>query len=214
MTASPPSDRPARLRLSRRAWWLIAGGFALGLLLFLALWWDMRTSGDFYRAPGKSPTDDGQVFEPLPAPTSDGSRSASGLDEAAEAARTARASAPPVPAPRPVETAPVPQRVPTPDTHTDGLAPGRDPVPIAKVQPDYPAEAIRNSESGKVVVRIEVGPDGVPSDVSIARSSRSRVLDRAAMQAARRWRFRAAQENGRAVAGWVEVPFQFNLDER
>lgn len=78
----------------------------------------------------------------------------------------------------------------------------------------YPVEAQRNGETGKVVVRIEVGADGVPTAVSIASRSGSRSLDRAAVQAAKQWRFRPAQQNGRAVAAAVEVPIAFSLEER
>ena len=218
MPASAPTDRPSRLRLSRRAAWLLGGGFGLGLLIFLLLWWDMRSSGDFYRAEGKQATDDGQVFEPLPAPTADGSQSASGLSDAAEAATSARRD-PPSPQPQPSATqTPAPQTdasVEPPAPRTAGaLAPGREPVAVRRIQPDYPGDALRNNETGKVVVRIDVDTDGTPSDVSIARSSRSRSLDRAALDAARKWRFRPAQQDGRPVEASVEVPFEFTLEER
>ena len=218
MPVPASTDRSRRFRLSPRAWWLLGGGFGLGLLIFLAMWWHIRSSGDFYRAEGKQTTDDGQVFEPLPAPASDGSQSASGLSEAAEAARNQRPAPAPVAAPEP----PHPPEAQADDNDDDTeparstatLAPGSEPVPIHKVRPVYPADAARNSETGKVVVRIEVDTDGTPADVSIARSSRSRSLDRAALEAARQWRFRPAQADGRPFQASVEVPFEFTLDER
>lgn len=213
MPASAPTDRPSRFRLSRRAGWLLAGGFGLGLLIFLLLWWDMRSSSDFYRAQGKQASDDGQVFDPLPAPTADGSRSASGMGDAAEAARAARRAPPPAQIQTPAQ-APAPQADAGDTPEPRASAPGREPVPVRKVQPDYPGDALRNNETGKVVVRIEVGADGTPEEVSIARSSRSRSLDRAALEAARKWRFRPAQDDGGAPQGAVEVPFEFTLEER
>jgi len=58
---------------------------------------------------------------------------------------------------------------------------------------------------------VEVGLDGEPTSVSIASSSQSRDLDRAAMDAVRKWRFRPAQRDGQAVAGTIIVPVEFKL---
>jgi periplasmic protein TonB len=140
------------------------------------------------------------------------------LSEAAEEALRNPPPPPPTPvqAPRPAET-PAPRPIADASKTSrpaTALAPGSVPVPISKPAPDYPADALRNNETGTVVVRIEVGADGIPTDVALARRSGSRSLDRAAMKAAKRWRFRPAQQNGQAVAGAVEVPMAFTLDER
>ena len=63
--------------------------------------------------------------------------------------------------------------------------------------------------SGTVLVRVDVGPDGVPTSVGISRSSRSRDLDRAAIEAVQRWRFRPAMADGRPTVGSVVVPIEF-----
>jgi periplasmic protein TonB len=217
---SPTRDVPSgsRFGLSRRAWYVVAGGFGAGFLLFLMLWLDMRNDGDFYRAESKTGGADGQVFEPLPAPMADGERSASGMSEAAEEAmRNPPPPPPPVAAPRPVE-APAPRPVadtaPQTDRPSPNLAPGSVPVPISKPAMKYPADALRNGETGKVVVRIEVGVNGEPTAVTIVSRSGSRSLDRAAVQAAKQWRFRPAQQSGRAVAAAVEVPIAFTLEGR
>ena len=204
-SSSPPSPVP-RFGLSHRALLLIAGGFGLGLLLFFVLWLDMRDNGNFYRAEGKADAVDGQVFEPLPVPMAPGERSASGLSEAAE-----EAARRPKPAPPPAQVAgtadsQAPAAAPPPRSASD--VPSGAPMPISRVQPDYPSDAMRRNESGTVVVRIAVGSDGKPDDVEVLRSSRSRSLDRAATQAARRWRFQPGR------TGTVEVPFEFKLDGR
>jgi len=51
----------------------------------------------------------------------------------------------------------------------------------------------------------------VPINVTVAASSQSRDLDRAALDAVRRWRFRPAQRDGQPVAGTVVVPIEFKL---
>lgn len=216
---SPSRDTPTKPRfgLSRRVWWVVAGGFGAGFLLFLLLWLDMRNDGDFYRPEGKTGGADGQVFEPLPAPMAGSERSASGMSEAAEEAMRNPPPPPPVAVPRRAET-PVQPAIADTSSPTDrpapNLAPGSVPVPISKPAMKYPADAQRNGETGTVVVRIEVGTDGEPTAVTIVSRSGSRSLDRAAVQAAKRWRFRPAQQNGRAVAAAVEVPIAFKLEGR
>ena len=219
---SPSRDAPTKPRfgLSRRVLWVVAGGFGAGFLLFLLLWLDMRNDGDFYRPEGKTGGADGQVFEPLPAPMAGGERSASGMSEAAEEAMR---NPPPSPPP-PVASAPpgrnpraaIGRRYLSPtDRPAPNLwAPGSVPVPISKPAMKYPADAQRNGETGTVVVRIEVGADGEPTAVTVVSRSGSRSLDRAAVQAAERWRFRPAQQNGRAVAAAVEVPIAFTFQDR
>lgn len=197
---------------------MVAAGFGAGFLVFLLLWLDMRDNGNFYRAEDKAARVDGQVFEPLPAPMSGGDRSASGLSEAAQdALRNPRPMPPPVAAPSPTDVpaqGPVADGSQQNDAPAVGLAPGSVPVAISRPAPRYPSDALRNGESGTVIVRIEVGADGEPVAVSVVGRSGSRSLDRAAVQAAKRWRFRPAQQNGRAVAGAVEIPIEFALDGR
>ena len=83
------------------------------------------------------------------------------------------------------------------------------PTPIESPGPRYPTRALRRGESGEVLLRIEVDPRGVPARVDVASSSGSRDLDRAAVAAAKRWRFRPAMRDGTPVAGTVNVPIAF-----
>lgn len=207
MSASPShiggSPRPPLWRPSRTTLLIAGGAFVLGLLLFLALWMDQRSHKDFYRAP-VAPTSDVQVFDPLPAPLPAGEQpgGASGLEEPDEEALAER--------PQIIEQTPPPAPVPAP-TAPQPVA-SADPVPVSSPSPRYPQEAARRRESGKVMVRIEVGPDGVPTATSIVESSQSRALDKAALDAVKRWRFRPAMADGHPVVGSVVVPIEFNLD--
>ncbi|HEX2082836.1 MAG TPA: energy transducer TonB, partial [Xanthomonadaceae bacterium] len=90
----------------------------------------------------------------------------------------------------------------------------REVEPIARVQPEYPVAAARVQEEGTVLVRVEVDANGRAGDVSIARRSGSRDLDRAALDAVKQWRFRPAMRNGKAVASVAEVPVEFTLDRQ
>lgn len=214
--AAPPSPPASPWKLPKQVWWIVAGGFGLGLLLFVAIWLEQRNDHDFYRPERPADSPAGQVFEPLPMPqTGNDARSASGLSEAAEEAlRNPRPAPPPVQTPRP---APVERPVANANTPTDRpqpvSRPASLPTPISQPKPSYPREALRNNETGTVYLRVTVDETGEPIDVVVSRSSRSRSLDRAATQAVKRWRFRPAQRDGRAVTATVDVPIAFSLGD-
>ncbi|MDH5821499.1 energy transducer TonB [Luteimonas sp. RD2P54] len=84
--------------------------------------------------------------------------------------------------------------------------------PLERVEPEYPAAALRAQEEGTVLLRVQVDAGGNPGAIEIARSSRSRELDRAARTAVGQWRFSPAMENGQPVASTVEVPIDFRMD--
>jgi len=62
-----------------------------------------------------------------------------------------------------------------------------------------------------VVLRVHVGTDGEPEGIDLVTGSGSRSLDRAAVEAVRRWRFEPAMRDGRPVEGFVQVPITFDL---
>jgi protein TonB len=68
--------------------------------------------------------------------------------------------------------------------------------------PPYPAAARRMGEQGEVRLDVHVGADGSVIDVQVRASSGSPALDRSAMDAVRRWRFRPATVDGQAVSEW------------
>jgi protein TonB len=210
-----PDDRGMRRNMadwrpSRRALLITLAAFAAGLLLFVLLWWRDRGTNDFYRAQAPSDATQGQVFEPLPAPLPAGSGDSAGRigqDQSIGGQASDATVEPAVPPPRAAPTAPPPS--PPPPARV-APAPGDSPVPVSAPAPSYPTDALRRGESGTVLLRVHVGPDGVPYEVDLVRSSHSRSLDRAASDAVKRWRFRPAQRNGVPVAAAVQVPIVFN----
>ncbi len=79
--------------------------------------------------------------------------------------------------------------------------------------PRYPIEAIRQSLTGSVTLRVLVDIDGQPIDVQIERSSGHRILDAAARkQVLTKWRFRPAVQDGRAVQAIGLIPVVFELE--
>jgi len=77
--------------------------------------------------------------------------------------------------------------------------------------PSYPLSARRRGQEGRVILRVEVLPEGGVGDVILEKSSGVASLDQAALDTVRRWRFRPARENGRPVAATVQVPIRFAL---
>ncbi|KAF1714595.1 hypothetical protein CSC71_04235, partial [Pseudoxanthomonas sangjuensis] len=77
--------------------------------------------------------------------------------------------------------------------------------------PRYPPAAQRAGIEGTVILIIDVDANGNVTKVSVEKSSRNRDLDRAAMEAARKWRFNPSIVNGQKAAGRVRVPVDFKL---
>jgi protein TonB len=82
---------------------------------------------------------------------------------------------------------------------------------LSNPRPDYPEVARQQHQEGMVLVSVEVGTDGHASDVILARTSGFPLLDAAALQAVRRWRFEPAQVGGLPVSSRVDVPVRFSL---
>ncbi len=90
----------------------------------------------------------------------------------------------------------------------------RDAAPLAAADPAYPPAAARNREEGSVILLVQVDASGTPTDVAIETRSGSRDLDRAAVDAVRKWSFEPAIQGGKPVASSVRVPVDFKLDDR
>ena len=78
--------------------------------------------------------------------------------------------------------------------------------------PMYPAIARRSGEEGTVMLRVLVGRDGAPLKVEVDQSSRSRLLDDAAQDAVKGWRFVPARRGTETIEAWVRVPVSFRLE--
>lgn len=120
----------------------------------------------------------------------------------------------PVPSESPVSTEPASRERPAPERVAPAAPRERAAQPVNPVQPDYPAAALRAGEEGRVLLRVDVGADGKPTDVQIAERSGSRDLDRAAQRAVRDWTFQPAMRDGKAVASTVQVPVEFRAEQQ
>lgn len=148
---------------------------------------------------------------------------------------------PPVPTPPPeqpkVETPPPPPiRIPPKPHQTptvakgDGSAPkpGKDatttssdsgailnaqPDYLSNPPPDYPESSRRDKQEGVVVLEIIINESGRPDTITIQTSSGFAPLDRSALTAVHKWRFRPASLGNIKVKSRVVVPVRFRLDD-
>jgi len=116
--------------------------------------------------------------------------------------------APPIASPPPLSKAvPIiapPAPVTEPDYRADYL---NNPAPA------YPLIARRMGYSGKVLLNVEVLAEGRAGQVLLQTSSGREVLDNAAIQTVKGWRFSPARQAGRAVTKWFIVPISFSLKD-
>jgi TonB family protein len=93
---------------------------------------------------------------------------------------------------------------------TGDIPPRLDPA-APNYQPSYPDAAQINGEQGKVLLDVEVKPDGTVQKISVAQTSGFADLDSAAVEAALRWRFVPASAGGNADTVWTKITINFQL---
>lgn len=78
--------------------------------------------------------------------------------------------------------------------------------------PAYPFAARRRGIEGNVLVRAEISTEGKCLRVELVKSSGADMLDQAALEAVKAWRFVPARRGAQAVVAWVDVPLAFKLE--
>lgn len=126
-----------------------------------------------------------------------------------------------VPEPPPqVAVAPAPPSPPAPPAPLAPPAPPASPVSLAAtdlrytVPPAqvYPRTSVRLGEQGTVLVRLVVDAQGLPTQVSVHKSSGHPRLDEQALQALRAARFVPYTRNGQALAWTAIAPLEYSLE--
>jgi protein TonB len=104
---------------------------------------------------------------------------------------------------------PPPPAPPVPDKPVRAGGDIRMPTKIRDVAPEYPQIAQRASVEGIVIIEAVIATDGTVRDARVLRSIP--LLDRAALDAVRQWRYEPTRLNGVVVPVLVTVTVQFRL---
>lgn len=85
------------------------------------------------------------------------------------------------------------------------------PMPVNKPPPAYPGSLLGKGIGGRVLVSCAVDEEGRITGTSIKQSSGHPDLDKAAINAVNKWRFKPAVRGGRKVRASCVVPFNFEV---
>ncbi|HIF9295185.1 TPA: energy transducer TonB [Photobacterium damselae] len=86
-------------------------------------------------------------------------------------------------------------------------------MPLYRVEPRYPARALKQGAEGYVVLQFTIDTQGRPSDISVVEAKPRRLFERDAMRALRKWKYQAKIIDGQAVeqpGQTVKLEFKIN----
>lgn len=119
---------------------------------------------------------------------------------------------------KPVVTAPAkPVEQPKPPVPTAPVAPkepvftAAQPIDDSQPKPTIPDELRSDALDKTFVAECTVGEDGAPMAVKAVQSTGNDELDRRALDAARKWRFKPATKDGQPVIGKVRIFIEFQV---
>lgn len=87
------------------------------------------------------------------------------------------------------------------------------PTPVNKLPPIYPSSLLNKGVGGRVLVSCTIDSNGRVANTSIKQSSGHAELDRAAVNAVNKWKFRPATKAGRKIKATCVVPFNFEIQK-
>jgi protein TonB len=139
----------------------------------------------------------------------------------------------PTPVQFPVLEQPVAQAAATPVVQPDVPEPVAAPVPVlqsvqveaSEEEPEYkaaylnnhltyPPTAMRMGWQGRVVLNVEVLADGSCGQLNILQGSGHNMLDQAAMQTVKDWRFSPARVGGKPITKWFRIGVTYSLKDK
>mgnify|MGYP003489379309 CR=1 FL=1 len=88
----------------------------------------------------------------------------------------------------------------------------RDPLPLVRVEPQYPQQARQRKLEGWVQVRFTISSAGSVKDAAVVKSSNS-VFERSALQAVSKWKYQPQMQEGKpAEAPDQQVVLRFKME--
>ena len=93
------------------------------------------------------------------------------------------------------------------DINSDG-----DVIPIVRINPQYPREALMTGTEGFVEIEFTIMEDGTVANAEVIRSEPRRIFNRAALRAIYRWKFKPRIIDGVAVQRRARQTIEFNME--
>jgi protein TonB len=109
---------------------------------------------------------------------------------------------------------PSPELLPAPDSapKLQGAATTAEPIPgPVNPSPQYPDIARRRGWEGTVTIKVFVSKEGIVKNLQVQQSSGYQILDLAAQNTVKSWKFIPAREGDMNLDSWVIIPIQFRL---
>lgn len=197
--------------------------FGLVVVLHLAVWWGYNHFKDEITPPKPLPVVQVSLLAPPPEPRVIPLQSPPKVEHSLP--RKSLLAPTPVPVVKPVaeqavQPAPVaiaqpasPAPAPVQPVVEPLLEPPRyNAAYLSNPPPAYPLSARRRGIEGTALVRAEIAAGGECLRAELKKSSGAEVLDQAALEAVKKWRFVPAKRGSQAVVAWVEVPITFKLE--
>jgi TonB family protein len=88
------------------------------------------------------------------------------------------------------------------------------PVLVYFAPPKYPEAAKKSGREGEVKIKLTVDKEGRVVNVELFESNATEAMDQAALEAAKKCRFKPAKKKGVPVQAHVMVPFHFRLNKK
>ncbi len=100
---------------------------------------------------------------------------------------------------------------PSPPAPHDPVITRAEPLDAQMPKPTIPDDLLSDSLDKTFVAEFTVSPEGVPVTVRVAQSTGNDELDRRAIDAARRWRFKPATRDGQPIESRVRLSIEFQV---
>ncbi len=85
------------------------------------------------------------------------------------------------------------------------------PTPVNRIPPQYPSEHLKKGIGGNVVVSCVIDAKGRLISAKVKSSSGQAALDKAALEAVKRWKFKPAMREGKPFQATCNIPFNFQV---
>lgn len=107
-------------------------------------------------------------------------------------------------------------QAPTPTASTEGVPEGTgtistNVIPLVRIPPRYPGRAAQRRIEGSVTIEFTITKNGTVTDAVVVEAKPSSVFNNAALQAIRKWKFKAKIVNGKAYEQRARQTLQFKL---